>query len=86
MKAPKLKDWALYDLATDPSESIDIASANPTILEKLVALAKEAHEPAVEGTFARLDRHQRDRRAKLGKHDEPEPANPKAKTNANTSV
>jgi len=81
VKPPKSKDWTLYDLASDPSEAIDIALANPAILEKLVALAKEAHEPAVEGTFTRLDRHQRDRRAKLGKHDEPEPANPKAKAN-----
>ncbi len=33
-------------------------------------LASEAHRPAVEGTFVRTDRHERDRRAKFGKQDD----------------
>lgn len=64
--------WELYDLATDPSESKNLAASQPQILAKLTALAEQAHEPVREGTFSRTDRHERDRRAKFGKHDEPE--------------
>ncbi|MCY2991529.1 MAG: sulfatase-like hydrolase/transferase [Planctomycetota bacterium] len=78
--------WELYDLAADPSESKDLADAKPDVVAHLSALATQAHEPAVEGTFARTDRHERDRRAKTGQHDQsaaPEPkrkAKPAAKT------
>ncbi len=68
--------WELYDLATDPSESEDIAAAKPDIVAKLAALATSAHIPAVEGTFARTDRHQRDRRAKTGQQDNPNAPDP----------
>jgi hypothetical protein len=44
------------------------------VLATLTELAKKAHEPVHEGTFAATDRHERDRRAKFGKQDEPEPA------------
>jgi hypothetical protein len=73
--------WELYDLSADPSESHDLAAAKPEILEKLVALAAKAHEPAREGTFTSTDRHERDRRAKFGKQDDPtfSPAAGKAK-------
>ena len=73
VKPAKATNWELYDLAKDPSESQDVASSNPRVLESLVALATKAHEPVQEGTFTRTDRHERDRRAKMGKHDEPEP-------------
>ena len=63
--------WELYDLAADPAESNDLAAAKPDVLAKLVALAEQAHTPAVEGTFSSTDRHERDRRAKYGKHDDP---------------
>ncbi|MCB1079601.1 MAG: arylsulfatase, partial [Verrucomicrobiae bacterium] len=64
------KPWELYDLATDPSESKDLAAAKPDVLAKLTALAEKAHEPAREGTFSRTDRHERDRRAKYGQQDD----------------
>ena len=48
-------------------------------LAKLTALAAKAHEPVQEGTFSHTDRHERDRRAKFGKQDEPEVAMPKTK-------
>jgi arylsulfatase A-like enzyme len=68
---PKNKTvWELYDLATDPSESKNLATAQPDVLAKLTALAEKAHEPAREGTFSRTDRHERDRRAKYGKQDD----------------
>jgi arylsulfatase A-like enzyme len=70
VKPAKASNWALYDLAQDPSESQDVASSNPTVLESLEAMANKAHQPVVEGVFARTDRHERDRRAKLGKQDE----------------
>lgn len=80
--------WELYDLANDPSESKNLADANPEIIAKLAELAAKSHAPAVEGTFTRTDRHERDRRAKFGQHDNPNApdplAKPKAKTKAKT--
>ncbi len=68
---PPKGEWELYDLASDPSESRDLAQQKPDVLAKLKTLASQAHEPAREGTFSRTDRHERDRRAKFGKHDDP---------------
>lgn len=65
-------DWELYDLATDPSETTNLAAAHPELLGKLEELARLAHEPAREGSFGRTDRHERDRRAKFGTQDEPD--------------
>ena len=75
------KAWELYDVASDPSESKDLAAAQPAILGKLTALAEKAHVPAVEGTFTSTDRHERDRRAKEGKQDEPAATKQKSKAN-----
>ncbi|OYW24816.1 MAG: hypothetical protein B7Z55_01105 [Planctomycetales bacterium 12-60-4] len=74
--------WELYNLSTDPSESKNVANVNPAVLSKLTELAAQAHEPVREGTFASTDLHERDRRAKFGKQDEPEApkATPKAKS------
>ena len=63
--------WELYDLAVDPGESQNLTDSNPEIFARLVGLAASAHQPAVEGTFTRTDRHERDRRAKTGQHDQP---------------
>ena len=71
--------WELYDLATDPGESKDLAKMNPDVLAKLTALAEKAHEPVREGTFSSTDRHKRDQRAKFGKQDEAEAPKSKAK-------
>jgi len=76
------KPWELYDLSQDPSESRDLAAAQPEILEKLVGLARQAHQPVREGTFASTQRHERDRRAKFGKHDEAEAVELKPKGKA----
>jgi arylsulfatase A-like enzyme len=69
VKSPK-SGWELYELSIDPSESKDLSKTKPEVLAKLMALAEKAHEPAVEGTFSRTDRHERDRRAKFGKQDD----------------
>lgn len=66
--------WELYDLNTDISESKDLASANPDVLAKLQGFAKAAHSPAVEGTFASTEMHERDRAAKFGGNPPPPPA------------
>jgi arylsulfatase A-like enzyme len=71
--------WELYDLASDPSESKDLSAAQPDTLPRLIALAEKAHEPVREGTFTSTDRHERDRRAKFGKQDEPNAPELKAK-------
>ena len=81
-------DWELYDLASDPSESANLAASKPDVLARLVGLAERAHEPAVEGTFASTARHERDRRAKFGKQDQPDSPKlqPKAKGNKKETV
>ncbi len=60
------QDWELYDLAADPGEQHNLADARPGTLGKLTALAELSTVPAIEGTFARTDLHERDRRAKWG--------------------
>jgi arylsulfatase A-like enzyme len=70
VKPAKAKTWELYDLATDPSESKDLAAAQPDILSKLTTLATAAHEPVREGTFASTALNERDRRSKYGKQDD----------------
>ena len=71
VRPAKTEHWELYDLSADPSEAHDVSAAQPKIVAELVALGEAAHEPVQEGTFADTDRHERDRRAKYGKHDDP---------------
>ena len=61
------------------SEEVPLEANRGVSGKKLTALAAEAHEPVREGTFSRTDRHERDRRAKFGKQDEPEAPELKAK-------
>jgi arylsulfatase A-like enzyme len=68
--------WELYDLSTDPAESKNLAAVNPDIVAKFEAIAAAARVPAVEGTFSRTDRHERDRRAKTGQQDNPNAPDP----------
>ena len=60
------QDWQLYDLSTDISETIDVSGANGAVLEKMKSFAVAAHSPAVKGTFASTELHEKDRRAKFG--------------------
>jgi arylsulfatase A-like enzyme len=60
------KAWELYDLSVDPSETNDLSKENPEMLEKLQQFAKDAHQPAVPGTFSDRTLHERDRQAKQG--------------------
>jgi arylsulfatase A-like enzyme len=79
VKPPGDSRWELYDMARDPSESNDLAAQKPDMLAKLLAIAKQAHQPLEEGTYARGDLHERDRRAKFGKHNEPAESQPNGK-------
>jgi arylsulfatase A-like enzyme len=71
--------WELYDVAADPSESKDLAAEQPTILAGLVSLAGKAREPVREGTFTSTGNHERDRRAKFGRHNEGDAGAPSPK-------
>ena len=71
VKPARSTTWELYDVDSDPGESKDLAASQPDVLARLKRLAADAHEPVREGTFASTDLHERDRRAKYGKHDDP---------------
>ena len=60
------KAWELYDLSVDLSETKDLSKENPEMLAKLQQFAKDAHQPAVPGTFSDRTLHERDRQAKKG--------------------
>ncbi len=62
-------EWELYNVVADPAEAKDLAKANPDILLKLQALAKQAHEPQRAGTYSTRERADRDRRSKGGAQD-----------------
>lgn len=71
VKPDKSKTWELYHIASDPSESKDRAASDPDVLTRLTELAAAARQPVREGTFSSTTLHERDRRAKFGKHDDP---------------
>jgi arylsulfatase len=45
----------LYDLAADPSESKDVAAANPEIVKRLEARMREQHTPSAEFPLQTVD-------------------------------
>ena len=63
--------WELYDLSTDIEEKTNLADKHPDVLAKMKALAKQAHQPAVEGVFHDREIHEKDRRAKYGSKARP---------------
>lgn len=71
VRPPQGAAWELYDLQTDPSESNNLAHVQPEKLRQLQVLAESAHEPARPGSFHEIAHHERDRRAKYDKHDDP---------------
>lgn len=66
IQAGSNRDWELYDLSRDVSESQNVAGQHSDVLAELKRLASEAHEPVEEGTFSDREMHERDRRAKFG--------------------
>jgi len=71
--------WELYDVSTDPSETNDLAAAQPAILGKLTALAATAHEPAREGTFTSMVLQQRDQKTGRSQAAQGKATKPKSK-------
>lgn len=60
--------WELYDLKSDLSESKDVASSHPEMIERMKRYAAASHEPVRNGVYydAKRTRHERDRWAKWG--------------------
>ncbi|WP_166831741.1 arylsulfatase [Thalassoroseus pseudoceratinae] len=54
--------WELYDLSKDIEEKHNVAKEYPKVLQKLIALAKDAHEPARVGQVFNRSLIQKDRR------------------------
>ena len=73
-------DWELYDLDKDIEEKTDIADKHPDILAKMKGFAKQAHTPAIAGTFKDRTLHEKDRRAKYGGKGRP-PSRMRGKVN-----
>ena len=60
------RDWELYDLSDDISESVNVAEQQGELLEVMKMFANSAHTDAREGTFADRANHEKDRQAKWG--------------------
>ena len=60
-------DWELYDLAKDIEEKHNLAASNQKVLNRLVALAKESHEPVKPGEI--YDRALTDKDHRMAPHD-----------------
>jgi len=60
------RDWELYELSQDVSETKDVAAEHPTLIARVQAYAKQSHTPVRPGTFADRVAHERDRAAKWG--------------------
>ena len=58
--------WELYDLERDVSETSNVATDHPEIIEKMTKIIAASHEPARPGTYTTRVRHERDRWAKWG--------------------
>jgi len=71
--------WELYDLSNDIAEKNNLAAIHTAKLSELVQLANSAHEPAIEGIFHSSTQHERDRRAKFGRHDQPNQSSNRSK-------
>ncbi len=67
--------WELYDLATDTSETRDLAVRHPGVLQKMRAFAESAHAEVRPGTYSdpKRTKHERDRWAKWATSGEAPP-------------
>ena len=80
IRARKDGDWSLYDLANDVSETKDLASQHPDVLNKMIAHADASHEPWQAGTFFTKELQERDRAAKFGSKGNPNGTSGKVNT------
>ncbi len=63
--------WELYNLEKDISETTNVATDHPEIINRMEKIVKECHEPARPGTYTTRERHERDRWAKWGNSKPP---------------
>ncbi|MFT5127967.1 MAG: arylsulfatase A [Rhodothermales bacterium] len=68
------KGWELYELSRDLEENTDLAAAKPELLQKLVAYAKDAHDPIRPGEIYNKALVDKDHR-----HAPPKPKRSKSK-------
>ena len=54
-------NWELYNLSADVEEKVNLASHQPTVLERLIQYSKEAHKPIRPGEIYRNDLIEKDR-------------------------
>lgn len=73
IKSNKSKQWVLFDLKADPSETNDVSDANESILETMTRYADASHSPVRAGTYASREMHEKDRWAKWGDAKPPAP-------------
>ena len=71
IRGKKDRAWELYDLATDESETTDVADQYPELLQRMREHAQQSHEPVRPGKYSDRTRHERDRRAKWGSARKP---------------
>jgi len=62
----KDRDWELYDLSTDISETTSVADRHGDVLARMKTYAEQSHVPVQPGTFTDRTRHEQDRKAKWG--------------------
>ncbi|MEO0447000.1 MAG: family 16 glycoside hydrolase, partial [Verrucomicrobiota bacterium] len=62
------KEWELYNLTNDVSETTSLAAEHGDVLAKMIAFAEASHTPVVTGTYSDPERkrHEADRKAKWG--------------------
>ena len=79
----KNRDWELYNLADDISETHDVSASHPEVLKQLQTIARQSHAPERPGSYADSARtlHEKDRKAKWGTRT-PEPRKPRKRNAA----
>lgn len=66
VKPGKGPAWELYQVATDPGESRNLADQEEERLRRMMAAAEQASEPVRKGTYATMERADRDHRKGAG--------------------
>jgi arylsulfatase A-like enzyme len=63
------RPWELYDLGADAGENRNVAEVHPDILSRLIAYAREAHEPPRQGIIYNRELTDKDHRQAPHKHN-----------------
>ena len=65
--------WELFDLKKDPEEKVDLAKAQPDVLQRLITLAKSSHSPIKPGKIYNKELIAKDHRS-VGRKGRKKPA------------